>query len=1094
MATVVNHAGETNGAARIEAGDYDTDGAWSFDAADGDKLLGDGGDDWTNYGKWHLGIDTAADDTTKAHYKYPFGKDGKVYRSALRAIRSRSAQQGDTSVYEAAGRLMDAMDKKEDAADGGSDEDKEGAIRRRAETRKIRRRALAGYRVALRRELVGIPLLVSRRALERGLAAASSGAPLPLRAWDDGYDADDDGAQEPERRPYAVTDAGIAIIDVAGPLVQRGSWFMQACFGVTGYEFLAEELAQALADPAVQAIVFRCDSPGGAVAGCFDFVDELYAARGAKPLIACVDEMACSAAYAIASACDRIYLPRTAMVGSVGVVALHVDFSAQDEMLGEQWTYVFAGEKKIDGNPHAPLSRSARADLQGEIDQAYELFIETVARNRGIDAAAVRGTEAAVYAGAAAVEIGFADKILPFRQALAALGAEFGAAEADPPPLFGGDDEPEETAPQMTLGDRRTRELAGGAAMHIRDLLARMRAASVDLDQRTAEIVIATETPVRIYDYDRRRWADEVLGCRPGEIRLARFDAGLPLLDGHGERALDLRLADQIGAAVPGSAIIANGELRGTFLFSDKPGAEQALRDVASGVLRGASAGYLVHRYRIDETTSPPTYRAVDWEPVEATALPIPADPKAGFRSLSRATRPATLHERTSEVEKTAAAGAKPANDDAVRTQAIEAERTRTSGIRATARKLTLPPEMVEQALDEGLSLEAFRERALDHVAQHGTTAGPIVSVRPSPDAEAVTTPTAKSGGFKTFGEHLAAVARYSISGNDSGALDKRLVRAPTGAGEVGPDAGGFLVQTDFYAEIMQRAFTGGKILSRVFKLPISTSANGIKIPGIDETSRATGSRWGGVSMAWASEGDAGGTGKPKFRLIELDLKKLLGFWNVSDELLEDTTALTAIGTVAFTQEYIFMVEDGCFRGTGAGQPLGILKAPAKVTIAKEQGQAAATIVMNNLTKMWAALDERSEENSVWMCNRNAIPQLIALNAPIGTAGALVFMPPGGLSGTPYGSLLGRPVMTTEYNETLGTEGDIVLVDWSQYVMCDKAALQAMSSMHVRFLTDEMVFRFRYRVDGQPAWHSAVTPYKGAAGEKRSPYITLANR
>lgn len=347
-----------------------------------------------------------------------------------------------------------------------------------------------------------------------------------------------------------------------------------------------------------------------------------------------------------------------------------------------------------------------------------------------------------------------------------------------------------------------------------------------------------------------------------------------------------------------------------------------------------------------------------------------------------------------------------------------------------------------------------------------------------------------KAGGFKTFGEQLVAVAQAAVSRGM--AFDNRLVRAPTGAGEVGPETGGFLVQTDFTSAIWTRAYEMGQILSRVQKLSISANSNGIKIPAIDETSRATGSRWGGVQSYWVGEGDTVTATKPKFRLVELDLKKLMSTMYVTDELLADQSVLSTIANQAFAEEVTFMTEDAIVRGTGAGLPLGYLNSPAKIAVAKETGQAARTIVYENILNMWSRMWARSRANAVWLINQDVEPQLYALSQVIGTAGVPVYLPPNGISGNPYGMLFGRPVIPVEYADTLGTEGDISLVDLSQYALADKGGVQAASSMHVAFLSDQMVFRITYRVDGSPIWHAPLTPFKGTA--TKSPFITLAAR
>jgi HK97 family phage major capsid protein len=350
-------------------------------------------------------------------------------------------------------------------------------------------------------------------------------------------------------------------------------------------------------------------------------------------------------------------------------------------------------------------------------------------------------------------------------------------------------------------------------------------------------------------------------------------------------------------------------------------------------------------------------------------------------------------------------------------------------------------------------------------------------------------TPRADSH-FRSVGEMLQAVFTHYKSGGSQS--DPRLVRAPTGAGEVDPTGGGFLVQVDFAAAIFMLAHDMGELLSQVNKLPISANANGIKIPGIDETSRATGSRWGGVSSSWVAEGTVATPSLPKFRLIEFDLKKMMSVMYTSDELIQDSTALTSIAAQAFSEEVMFMTEDAIFEGTGAGMPLGIMNSPSLITIPIEKGQASQTLVKENIDKMWARMWARSMKNAKWYINQDVLPQLMAMNQAVGTGGQLVYLAPGGLSATPFSTLYGREVVWTEYSSTLGTPGDIVLGDLSQYMLVDKNGVQAATSIHVAFLTDQSVFRITYRVDGKPMWSLPLTPFKGA--NTKSPFVALAQR
>ena len=343
---------------------------------------------------------------------------------------------------------------------------------------------------------------------------------------------------------------------------------------------------------------------------------------------------------------------------------------------------------------------------------------------------------------------------------------------------------------------------------------------------------------------------------------------------------------------------------------------------------------------------------------------------------------------------------------------------------------------------------------------------------------------------YRSLGEQLQAIFRhYSSKGSET---DPRLVRAPTGASEVDPTGGGFLVQVDFASAIFMLAHDMGRLLAEVNKISISANANGLKIPGVDETSRATGSRWGGVTSTWIGEGTTVAPSRPKFRLVEFDLKKMMSLMYITDELLQDSTALTSIASQAFSEEIMWMTEDAIFEGTGAGMPLGFMNSGAKITVAKDSGQLTGTVSANNVVNMWARLWARSMSNAKWYIQQDIMPQLITMNVGVSTAGGqLVYMPPGGLSGNPYATLLGREVVFTEYASALSTEGDIVLADLTQYTLVDKNGVQAATSMHVAFNTDEMVFRITYRVDGRPMWYVPLTPAKGLT---KSPFISLQTR
>jgi len=339
---------------------------------------------------------------------------------------------------------------------------------------------------------------------------------------------------------------------------------------------------------------------------------------------------------------------------------------------------------------------------------------------------------------------------------------------------------------------------------------------------------------------------------------------------------------------------------------------------------------------------------------------------------------------------------------------------------------------------------------------------------------------------FKSFGEQLTAVIRAGTGGE----LDPRL--KATGMSEGVPSDGGYLVQTDFATELLKRVYETGQVASRCRKIPISASSNGLKLFGIDETNRATGSRWGGVQAYWLGEGVTKTESQPKFRMMELGLKKLIGMYYATDELLQDATALEGVVSEAFKEEFAFRLDDAIINGTGVGQPLGVLTSSCKVTVSEETGQAADTLIAENVIKMWARMWAKSRANAVWFINQDIEPALFTMTLAVGTGGIPVYMPANGLVDSPYGKLMGRPVIPIEQCATLGDIGDIILADMSQYILIDKGAMQSASSIHVKFTTDETAFRFVYRVDGQPLWSSALTPYKGS--NTLSPFVVVEGR
>jgi signal peptide peptidase SppA len=263
----------------------------------------------------------------------------------------------------------------------------------------------------------GTPLLIARAKLEVILGVlAPRFAGRPVEPLDPTVDP----------APLSsVTVERIAVVSVIGTLVSR-SGYLDATSGLLSYGDIGDAIATAMDDPSVRGVILDVDSPGGEVGGLFDLVDRISAVKAAtgKPLWAVANECALSAAYAIASAADRLYVTRTGEIGSIGVVAVHIDESGADAKAGLSWSFVFAGDQKVDGNAHEPLSQRARATIQADVDRLYAEFCGLVAANRGLTAETVRGTDAAVYRGELAIRAGLADRTGTLDAAIADMAAE----------------------------------------------------------------------------------------------------------------------------------------------------------------------------------------------------------------------------------------------------------------------------------------------------------------------------------------------------------------------------------------------------------------------------------------------------------------------------------------------------------------------------------------------------------------------------------------------------------------------------------------------------------------------------------------------
>ena len=366
-----------------------------------------------------------------------------------------------------------------------------------------------------------------------------------------------------------------------------------------------------------------------------------------------------------------------------------------------------------------------------------------------------------------------------------------------------------------------------------------------------------------------------------------------------------------------------------------------------------------------------------------------------------------------------------------------------------------------------------------------------------------------KSAGekFKSVGDFMSCVAQMS-----SGVVDPRMaeyasIRSAASGQNVTTDAeGGYLVPPDYAAELLNVAKSASVLLPEVQRIPIA--GNRLIVNELEQTSRTDGNRNGGLLAYWTAEAADYTASKMKYKQSQTDLHKLTGLCYATEEMLEDLPAMSSYISQNFADEFSFKIDDAILNGTGDGMPLGILaqgdsdakKNKALITIAKESGQAAATVVLNNILKMFNAMPASNRANAKWYINQDleiVLMQLLMETGSIsgqstGSFGVPLYVPAGGLASAPNGMLLGRPIVPVEQCAALGTAGDIVLADMSQYRWIDKGGINAETSVHVRFVQDEQAFKFTYRCGGRPIWSNPITAFKGTT--ERSPYIALADR
>lgn len=405
----------------------------------------------------------------------------------------------------------------------------------------------------------------------------------------------------------------------------------------------------------------------------------------------------------------------------------------------------------------------------------------------------------------------------------------------------------------------------------------------------------------------------------------------------------------------------------------------------------------------------------------------------------------------------------------------------------------------VNKSLDERKSKDEAIEKSLADVAEikKAMEKMPVFNAEGRLAAQPIDHKEEGKWGFANFGDYAKEIQKSGM--RMSTATERiqksfssdRVIKSALGMGELVGSDGGFLVPPTFSTTVFERVYKENDLLKRTDQYTVS--GNSIAFPRNAESSRATGSRWGGVRAYWVQEGNVITQSRPTFGRLTMTLHKLACLAAITSELMEDSSGVALsqyLGRV-FPNEISFLVGDALISGNGSGMPLGILNAPCTVSVTRT---GAGHITSQDVVNMWARLFRGmgSGENTgaVWFVNQDTSPDFMLMTLGIGTAGIATYMPPGGLSGRPYATLLGAPVVELEWCSTKGTVGDIILADMSQMVSVSKGNMETMNSMHLYFDSDQQAFRTTFRLDAQPWWASPLTPFKGT--NTQSPFVTLA--
>lgn len=338
--------------------------------------------------------------------------------------------------------------------------------------------------------------------------------------------------------------------------------------------------------------------------------------------------------------------------------------------------------------------------------------------------------------------------------------------------------------------------------------------------------------------------------------------------------------------------------------------------------------------------------------------------------------------------------------------------------------------------------------------------------------------------GFESPREFLEAVMDMGTGLKADPRL--RPLMATAGSDEAGTysDAyGGALVPKGFSPTLLRTPSEGDPVAGMVRRIPMTTPS--LTLPArVDKDHSSSVS--GGLIVYRREETQDATASRQQFTGVTLKVKSLMGISYATDEIITDSPiSFASLIAEGFGDEFRSRIMQERISGLGGGQFTGVLNAGCTVSVAKETGQAAATIELTNVLKMLA----RAYQPQMWLANRTVIPQLGQLNQAVGTGGSPVFVT--NASDVFPMRLFGLPLAFSEHCPTLGTVGDLILCNWREYLEGTLGGTEMAESIHVRFVNKETAFRFSLRNDGLPWWTSALTPKNG---DTVSPFVTLATR